>query len=89
MVQDSSDQAEILDLRGLKCPMPALLLRRRLTRAQSGEEFRVLANDGMAHIDLPHAAMQAGAEIVWQGGEDGGIALHLRAGGGLPLGNEK
>ena len=40
MVQDSSDQAEILDLRGLKCPMPALLLRRRLTRAQSGEEPR-------------------------------------------------
>ena len=89
MVQDSTDQAEILDLRGLKCPMPALLLRRRLTRAQSGEEFIVLADDGMAHIDLPHAATQAGAEIIWQGVENGGIALHLRVGGGLPLGNDK
>ncbi len=46
--------AEILDLRGLKCPLPALLAKRALWRAAAGSTLTVVADDPLAHIDIPH-----------------------------------
>ena len=55
---------EKLDLRGLKCPMPALLARRRLTAAPSGAVFLVMTDDPMAPIDVPHMCHTEGFEHV-------------------------
>jgi len=44
---------EELDLRGLKCPLPALLARRALARARPGTTIMVLVDDPMAPIDVP------------------------------------
>lgn len=43
-----------LDLRGLKCPLPALKTRAALTRLASGSILVVEATDPMAAIDIPH-----------------------------------
>lgn len=47
-------EEEILDLRGLKCPLPALLTKKALARAPGGTLRRVLADDPMAVVDIPH-----------------------------------
>ncbi len=56
--------AEPLDLRGLKCPMPALLARRALARSAPGAEIAVIADDPMAAVDIPHMCHQEGHETV-------------------------
>ena len=60
MAQDG----EILDLRGLKCPLPALFARRALEKAASGVSIAVLTDDPMAPIDVPHMCRQEGFEVV-------------------------
>jgi tRNA 2-thiouridine synthesizing protein A len=53
-----------LDLRGLKCPLPALLARRALMRAEAGTTLGVLADDPLAAIDIPHMCRQEGYEVL-------------------------
>jgi tRNA 2-thiouridine synthesizing protein A len=55
---------DILDLRGLKCPLPALFARRALARAGAGAEIEVLTDDPMAPIDVPHMCRGEGFEVV-------------------------
>jgi tRNA 2-thiouridine synthesizing protein A len=59
-----NDDPEVLDLRGLKCPLPALMARRYLTRAQPGTCVLVLTDDPMAPIDVPHMCRTEGFEVV-------------------------
>jgi tRNA 2-thiouridine synthesizing protein A len=53
-------ESEILDLTGLKCPLPALYARRWLERAAPGQRVVVLTDDPMAAIDVPHMCHQEG-----------------------------
>jgi len=55
---------ETLDLRGLKCPLPALLARRVLLHAAPGSVIEVLCDDPLCHIDLPHMCRQESIEIL-------------------------
>jgi tRNA 2-thiouridine synthesizing protein A len=55
---------EQLDLRGLKCPLPALFAKRALFRAQAGAEIEIVADDPMAAIDVPHMCRDEGFEVV-------------------------
>ena len=45
---------ETLDLRGLKCPLPAMLTKKALARLPSGTALTVLADDPLAVVDIPH-----------------------------------
>ncbi|MBS7542886.1 sulfurtransferase TusA family protein [Ancylobacter oerskovii] len=56
----SPDKPRRLDLKGLKCPLPALHTRRALQRAAPGERFEVVCTDPMAVIDIPHLVGQLG-----------------------------
>jgi tRNA 2-thiouridine synthesizing protein A len=69
---------DVLDLRGLKCPLPALFARRALERAKPGEEIEVLADDPMARIDVPHMCRQEGYEVVSQSDDASGSRFVLR-----------
>lgn len=60
MAQDG----EILDLRGLKCPLPALFARRALEKAASGTALAILTDDPMAPIDVPHMCRQEGYDVL-------------------------
>ena len=55
---------ETLDLRGLKCPLPALFAKRALTRAAPGTEIEILTDDPMAPIDVPHMCRGEGFEVA-------------------------
>ena len=58
-----TDEIEI-DARGHRCPVPTLRLRRALEAAGAGAVVRLLADDPMAKLDVPHFAAQAGVELL-------------------------
>jgi tRNA 2-thiouridine synthesizing protein A len=53
-----------MDLRGLKCPLPALLIRRHLTHAAVGTVVTVITDDPMAPVDVPHMCHGEGFEVL-------------------------
>jgi tRNA 2-thiouridine synthesizing protein A len=63
-LKDGETARETLDLRGLKCPLPALFAKRALRAAKPGVEIEVLTDDPMAPIDVPHMCRQESFETV-------------------------
>jgi tRNA 2-thiouridine synthesizing protein A len=61
----------LVDARGHRCPVPTLRLRRALEAAPPGARVRLLADDPLARIDVPHFAAQVGAEVLECGESDG------------------
>jgi tRNA 2-thiouridine synthesizing protein A len=59
-----ADVAEVVDARGLLCPLPVLRARKRLLSMPSGSVLQVLADDGMAMIDMPHFCATAGHDFL-------------------------
>ncbi len=51
---------EIIDCRGLKCPLPVLKLEKRIEAAAPATVLVVLATDPMAKIDIPLYCRQHG-----------------------------
>jgi tRNA 2-thiouridine synthesizing protein A len=54
----------LVDARGHRCPVPTLRLRRALEAAPAGTRVRLLADDPLARIDVPHFAAEVGAEVI-------------------------
>jgi tRNA 2-thiouridine synthesizing protein A len=54
----------LIDARGHRCPVPTLRLRRALEDAPAGARVRLLADDPMARIDVPHFAAEGGFEVI-------------------------
>ena len=54
----------VLDLKGLKCPLPALKTRKALGRAATGEVLAVHCTDPMAAIDIPNLVRETGDTLV-------------------------
>ena len=65
-MEETDQTATLLDLRGLKCPLPALRTRRALASLPDHGLLRVLATDPMSVIDIPHSVAQAGGHVVAQ-----------------------
>ncbi|MCS0503771.1 sulfurtransferase TusA family protein [Ancylobacter mangrovi] len=63
MDDDANGGPVRLDLKGLKCPLPALHTRRALERAVPGARIIVECTDPMAAIDIPHLVNQTGNEL--------------------------
>ena len=55
---------EELDLRGLKCPLPALMARKKLATLKAGETVAILASDPLAAVDIPHMCHQEGHDLL-------------------------
>lgn len=51
-----TDDALLVDARGHRCPVPALRLQKALGGLAPGRIVRLLADDPMARIDIPHFA---------------------------------
>jgi tRNA 2-thiouridine synthesizing protein A len=75
---ETVDENEILDLRGLKCPLPALFARRALARLPKGFSIRVLSDDPLAPVDIPHMCHQEGYDCIKAASSGGSTALVLR-----------
>lgn len=67
-----------VDARGHRCPVPTLRLRRALEGAASGAVLRLLADDPMAKIDVPHFASESGHELLEAADEAGAFSFLLR-----------
>ena len=65
----------VVDARGHRCPVPTLRLRKALAAAPAGARVRLLADDPMARIDVPHFASEIGAEIVSREDIPGGFSF--------------
>jgi len=66
-----ANKMEELDLRGLKCPLPALLARKKLAALKTGETLAVLASDPLAAVDIPHMCHQEGHVLIESGPTSG------------------
>jgi tRNA 2-thiouridine synthesizing protein A len=69
---------ESLDLRGLKCPLPALLAKKALARVDAGATLCVLADDPMSVVDIPHMCHGEGHAVESVASRDGYHEFVLR-----------
>ena len=69
---------ETLDLRGLKCPLPALLAKKALARLAPGGILTVLADDPMSVVDIPHMCHGEGHAVESVTSRDGFSEFSLR-----------
>ena len=53
-------EAEVYDLRGLKCPLPVMKTRKRLSSMAAGAAMWVETTDPLVVIDIPHFCNQDG-----------------------------
>src|SRR5512135_1940630 len=78
MDNDTDAAAEVLDLRGLKCPLPALLAKRALLRVRPGTLVDVVADDPLAAVDIPHMCAQESFDVLWSRSDGEVVFLRLR-----------
>jgi tRNA 2-thiouridine synthesizing protein A len=71
---------EPLDLRGLKCPLPALLAKKALGKLAAGASLLVLADDPMAVVDIPHMCHREGHTFNGVTARDGHSEFSLSSG---------
>ena len=62
MVQNSMAETTI-DLRGLKCPLPALRARKALAKLGAGDVLVVECTDPLAEIDIPNLVRETGDHL--------------------------
>ncbi|MEM9989492.1 MAG: sulfurtransferase TusA family protein [Pseudomonadota bacterium] len=53
-----------LDTRGLRCPLPVLRLEKVLRDVEGGQTIRIVADDPIAKVDIPHFVAEAGHRCV-------------------------
>jgi tRNA 2-thiouridine synthesizing protein A len=69
---------DVLDLTGLKCPLPALMTRKALAGASPGSMVIVLASDPLAVVDIPHMCSEEGHTVESVIRESGRSRFHIR-----------
>jgi tRNA 2-thiouridine synthesizing protein A len=55
---------KILNLRGLKCPLPALRARKALSALQAGDMLIAECTDPLTAIDIPNLLRETGDTMV-------------------------
>jgi tRNA 2-thiouridine synthesizing protein A len=64
--RDMTDVTQMLDAKGLLCPLPVLKARKRLQALAAGDVLEVWADDPAAIVDIPHFCVEAGHALVAQ-----------------------
>lgn len=54
----------VLDLRGLKCPLPVLKTRKAMAPMRAGSRIWVETTDPLAAIDIPNFCRENGHRLV-------------------------
>jgi tRNA 2-thiouridine synthesizing protein A len=68
----------LLDLTGLKCPLPALMARRALRRLEPGAFITILTSDPLAVVDIPHMCGEEGHTVESVTPKEGRSAFRIR-----------
>lgn len=53
-----------LDTTGLRCPLPVIRLEAALRRLEPGQSVRILADDPIARVDIPHFCRAEGHTVT-------------------------
>lgn len=68
----------VLDLSGLKCPLPVLRTRKALRRLNPGDQVQVICTDPLAAIDVPNLVRETGDILVNQQQDNSQITFLIR-----------
>jgi tRNA 2-thiouridine synthesizing protein A len=76
-MNDKADTITV-DLRGLKCPLPALRTRKVLSRLQPGAILVVECTDPLAEIDIPNLINETGDVLETKARRDDVLVFRIR-----------
>jgi tRNA 2-thiouridine synthesizing protein A len=77
-LRDRTMSETILNLRGLKCPLPALKARKALTRIAPGDCLVLECTDPLAAIDIPTLLRETGDTLEESRKDDGVLIFRIR-----------
>lgn len=66
------------NLRGLKCPLPALRTKKLLSAMASGDELTIECTDPLAAIDIPNLLRQTGDTLAAKSQEGEVLVFRIR-----------
>jgi tRNA 2-thiouridine synthesizing protein A len=64
-----------IDARGHRCPTPTLKLRRAVAEGRPRDRLKLICDDPMARIDVPHFAAAAGLDLIEAAEHDGVLSF--------------
>ncbi len=67
-----------MNLRGLKCPLPALRVRKKLRSLQSGDLIVAECTDPLAAIDIPNLLRETGDTLEDKAEAGGVLTFRIR-----------
>ena len=68
----------IMNLRGLKCPLPALRVKKKLSGLKSGDVIVAECTDPLAALDIPNLLRQTGDTLEGKTEADGVQSFRIR-----------
>ena len=68
----------VMNLRGLKCPLPALRVKKKLSQVQSGDIIVAECTDPLASLDIPNLLRQTGDTLEGKSEADGVMSFRIR-----------
>ncbi|MCU5165512.1 sulfurtransferase TusA family protein [Bacillus paranthracis] len=69
---------QVLDVKGLACPMPIVKTKKAMEALQSGEVLEVHATDKGAIKDIPAWSQTGGHEVLKHTEEDGELKFWIK-----------
>jgi len=69
---------KIMNLRGLKCPLPALRVRKMLSSLKTGDLIVAECTDPLAALDIPNLLRQTGDTLEDKTDADGVLTFKIR-----------
>lgn len=67
-----------LNLRGLKCPLPALRTKKALRGMAAGDLLTIECTDPLTAIDIPNLLRETGDRLESKGEADGVLSFQIR-----------
>lgn len=68
----------VMNLRGLKCPLPTLRVKKKLSGLPSGDVIIAECTDPLAAIDIPNLVRQTGDSLVGTTTDEGVTKFRIR-----------
>ena len=68
----------LMNLRGLKCPLPTLRVKKKLAGLPSGDLIVAECTDPLAAIDIPNLVQQTGDTLESKSDADGVLTFRIR-----------
>ena len=69
---------KIMDLRGLKCPLPALRVRKMLSSLKTGDLIVAECTDPLTAIDIPNLLRETGDVLEDKSAAEGFLTFKIR-----------